>query len=308
MRIRAGPVGMALGDVAPVTAGDASDLYVLDIGMLDTPRYAAVYLVDGDRPALIETGTGANTDVILDALAELGIAPGDLEVIAPTHAHLDHAGGAGYLAEACPNAEVYVYERAARHLIDPGRLWAGTKAAVGDWVEYYAEPVPVPSDRLVELGDGDTIDLGNRDLTVHAAPGHAPHHAVFEDVTSDCVFTADAAGIYIEAFEAPRPTTPPANFDVAASLVDIEMLEALDPAGLCFSHAGAAPADGLLEAAAREIRTFVEAVEAAREAVGEDPDAIVDELEPWPDAVAVWGEQTVRETLTLNVRGVLAGQ
>ena len=298
---------MALGDVDPVTAGDASDLYVLDNGMLDTPRYAAVYLVDSERPAVIETGTGANTDVILDALADLGIGRGDLEVIAPTHAHLDHAGGAGHLAAACPNAEVHVYERAARHLVEPERVWAGTKAAVGDWVEYYAEPLPVPKDRLVELGDGDPIDLGDRALTVHHAPGHAPHQAVFEDPASDCVFTADAAGLYVDGFAAPRPTTPPANFDLEKSLADIAMMQSLDPAGLCFSHATAAPADGLLEASARALRAFVEAVEAAREEVGEDVEAIVDELDPWPDAVAAWGEQRVRETLELNVRGVLAG-
>ncbi len=60
------------------------------------------------------------------------VAPEDLEVIAATHVHLDHAGGAGYLAEDCPNATVYVHESGKRHLVDPERLWEGTRHAVGD--------------------------------------------------------------------------------------------------------------------------------------------------------------------------------
>ncbi len=297
---------MTPGEPKPVSVGDADDIYTVDVDMF-VPRYGAVYVIDADRPAVVDTGTGANVDLLLEAVREVGIAPDELEIIAPTHVHLDHAGGAGYLADRCPNADVHIHERGARHLADPGRLWTGTKQAVPDWLDHYAEPKPVPEERLVELTDGDTIDLGDRELDVYEAPGHAPHQAVYDDPGSDCVFVADAAGLYTEGLEGPYPTTPPPNLDVEQCLTDVELVESLDRSGLLFAHCGPAPTDGLLEATATALRTWVREVDAARETVGsDDVDAIVAELDPWPDAAAVWGEQHVRETQALNVRGVLA--
>lgn len=297
---------MPPGQPEPVTVGEADDIYSVDVDMF-VPRYGAVYLIDAERPAVVDTGTGANVDLVLDAMREVGIAPQDIEIIAPTHVHLDHAGGAGYLADRCPNADVYIHERGARHLVDPARLWAGTKKAVPDWLDQYAEPKPVPADRLVELSDGDTIDLGDRDLDVYGAPGHAPHQSVFDDPKSDCVFTADAAGLYTEGLDEPYPTTPPPNLDVDQCVADVELLQSLDRTGLLFAHCGPARSDGLLDASATVLREWVSEVEAARERTGTDEvDAIVAEVDRWPDAAAVWGEEHVWETQALNVRGVLA--
>ena len=88
---------MAIGDV--FTVDGCSELHYVDTGMYDTAEYGAVYILDADRPALVDTGIGTRYEAILDALAEVGIAREDLEYILPTHVHLDHAGGAGYLAE-----------------------------------------------------------------------------------------------------------------------------------------------------------------------------------------------------------------
>ncbi|MFB6309662.1 MAG: MBL fold metallo-hydrolase [Salinirussus sp.] len=291
----------------PVDVGDAADIYAVDVEMFGVERYGAVFVVDADRPAVIDTGTGANVEGLIDALGSLGIAPEDLQIIAPTHVHLDHAGGAGYLARECPNADLYVHERGARHLIDPERLWEGTKRAVPDWVDHYAEPLPVPQKRVVEISEGDSIDLGSRKLAVIDAPGHAPHQAVFDDPESDCIFVADAAGLYVEEFARPRPTTPPPNFDLSQCQADIERLRELDRSGFLFPHCGAAPAAELLNGYAAELDLWVETVEAAIDDAGTDDVAgIVDELDVWSDAAAVWGEQHVRETQALNVRGVLA--
>jgi glyoxylase-like metal-dependent hydrolase (beta-lactamase superfamily II) len=100
---------MAPGDLEAVP--DATDLYYVDTGMYDTPNYGAVYIDDTERPAMIDTGIGTDRDLLLDALDEIGIAREELELLLPTHVHLDHAGGAGYLATACPNAAVLVHER-----------------------------------------------------------------------------------------------------------------------------------------------------------------------------------------------------
>src|SRR6056297_2523463 len=111
---------MAIGDVYDAEA--CEDVHYVDTGMYDVPEYGSVYIVDAERPALVDTGIGADYETILTALAEVGVAPEDLEVMALTHIHLDHAGGAGYLAEECPSATVYAHEIGTRHLVDPTRL------------------------------------------------------------------------------------------------------------------------------------------------------------------------------------------
>jgi glyoxylase-like metal-dependent hydrolase (beta-lactamase superfamily II) len=205
---------MAIGDVESVT-GMQGVTYV-DTGMYDTTGYGAVYVVDAERPALVETGIGANRERVLDLIAATGLSPADIEVIAVTHVHLDHAGGAGFLAADCPDATVYAHETGAPHLVDPTRLWEGTKAAVGGQIEYYVEPRPVPGERVVELEDGEEIDLSDRLLRAHHAPGHAPHQVVFEYPAAAAVFVGDAAGLYVPERDSAYPTSPPPNFDLEA--------------------------------------------------------------------------------------------
>ena len=85
-------------------------------------KVTAGYLVYGDAPVLVETGSQSSVGVLLDALDSLGVSPADLAGVAVTHIHLDHAGGVGDVAKAFPAATVYVHEKGARHLVDPTRL------------------------------------------------------------------------------------------------------------------------------------------------------------------------------------------
>ena len=66
---------------------------------------------------LIDPGPSSSVATLL---AALGDRPP--RAIALTHIHLDHAGAAGTLARRFPDAEVWVHERGAPHLIDPRRL------------------------------------------------------------------------------------------------------------------------------------------------------------------------------------------
>jgi glyoxylase-like metal-dependent hydrolase (beta-lactamase superfamily II) len=295
---------MGIGDVRPVELGEVSDCYAVDTGMFDTPEYTSVYVVDAGRPAVVDTGIGTDHELVMGALEALGIAPEELAVIAPTHVHLDHAGGAGFLAEACPNATVAVPEIGAPHLIDPERLVEGTKRAVGDAWEHYADPEPVPADRVRELTDGDVIDLGDRALHVHHAPGHAPHQAVFYDPDDAVAFTADAAGIYVPSLDRVEPTTPPPNFDLDQCLDDVAMLQSLDPDVLCYPHFGPAAADDRLEEYATVLEDWVADVTAARDRLDDD-DAVVEHLVEQDDLGDVWGEQRAAANVELNARGVL---
>ncbi|WP_227353388.1 MBL fold metallo-hydrolase [Haladaptatus salinisoli] len=296
---------MAIGDLRKVTTGDCSDLYCLDTGMYDTEEYGAVYILDTERPAIVETGIGTNYEYILDALDELDIAREDVAVIAPTHVHLDHAGGAGFLAEECPNAEVYVPEIGARHLVDPGRLVEGTKRAVGDQWRFYADPKPVPEDRVVELTDGDVIDCGSHELEAVNAPGHAPHQMIFYDRQNDAVFTADAAGIWVPSVEEIHVTSPPSNFDLDACLDDVETIREIAPTTLLYTHYGPRPySDEAMDEYEDVLSQWVAAVE-ARRAAAEDDEAVVRHFVAEQEMDDVWGSEKARAEAAMNTRGVL---
>jgi len=291
-------------ELSEATSAETEDLYCVDIDLYGSPQYGAVYILDAERPAIIDSGTGRNYERILDALVELDIAPADVEVLAPTHVHLDHAGGVGYLAETCPNADVCVYESGSQFLVEPGPIWEGTKDVVGDRLDYYAEPKPVPEERIVELEDGDSVDLGDHALDVHHAPGHAFHQAVFYDPANDGVFAADAAGINVPNRQGVRPTSPPPGFGLAGCLADIEMLEALDPSALYYGHFGASETNGLLEEYRTVITEWVERVEAKRAELGDD-EAVLDYFAAQADTDGPWTEQHARGEERMNTRGVL---
>ncbi|MFB6071225.1 MAG: MBL fold metallo-hydrolase [Halanaeroarchaeum sp.] len=295
---------MAPGDVFEVEA--ATDVYYVDTGMYDTPEYGAVYIVDAERPAIVDAGIGTNVDLVLDAIESVGIDLADLEVIAPTHVHLDHAGGTGFIAEAAPNADVYVHEVGAPHLVDPSRLVEGTKAAVGDQWQFYVEPEPVPEDRVTEIRGGDAIDLGDRKLDVLYAPGHAPHQVVFHDASDEAVYVADAAGIWVPALEAVRETTPPPNFDFERALEDVQTIRDLDPSLLLYAHFGPVDEDPLAALDEYEVRLteWVEAIDEQFRETG-DEDAVVEHFVEATEMGDLWGSFKARAETEMNVRGVL---
>jgi glyoxylase-like metal-dependent hydrolase (beta-lactamase superfamily II) len=297
---------MAIGDVRAVP--DSDDVYYVDTGAYEVPEYGCVYLIDAAEPAVVDTGLGADRERVFAALDEVGIARDDLAHVLPTHVHLDHAGGAGYLADACPNATVRTHERGVRHLVDPARLVAGTKAAVGDQWQYYAEPEPVPEERVAGLTDGDVLDLGDRRLDVVAAPGHAPHQVLFHDDADDLLFTADAAGIRSPSTGDIYPTSPPPQFDLWGCLDDVATIRGRDPERLCFGHFGPVAYDpSLADAYAETLVGWVNEVRRARETLGDD-EAVVERFASAPDlsAVEAYGERKASDEARLNANGALA--
>jgi glyoxylase-like metal-dependent hydrolase (beta-lactamase superfamily II) len=72
--------------------------------------------------------------------------------------HLDHAGAAGTLARRWPDAEIWVHERGARHVIDPSKLVASAARIYGDDMDrLWGAVEPVPEERLRILSGGERI-------------------------------------------------------------------------------------------------------------------------------------------------------
>src|SRR6201993_5585385 len=107
------------------------EVYQIDTRMAGYDGITAGYLIRGDRPCLVETGTAPSAPVVRDALTALGIGADDLATVVVTHIHLDHAGGSGDIAAMFPAAQIVVHQRGARHLADPSRLMAGARMVYG---------------------------------------------------------------------------------------------------------------------------------------------------------------------------------
>ena len=237
------------------------DVYEIDTKMAGYTGITAGYLILGDRPCLVETGTSTSAPVVRDALDSLGVGPEDLATVVVTHIHLDHAGGVGDIARFFPSAQIVVHEKGARHLADPSRLMASARMVWGDKLDtLFGELSPTEAERIVALGDTGAIDLGNgRTLNSHYSPGHAKHHVGLIDSATGDLYVGDAAGVYLPETGDLRPATPPPDFDLQTALDSIALFEALGPQRLLFSHYG--PVDAVqetLERSAEELRVWVD--------------------------------------------------
>ncbi len=237
------------------------EVHQIDTLMAGYDGITAGYLIRGNRPCLVETGTAPSAPVVREALAGLGVGPADLATVVVTHIHLDHAGGVGDIAAMYPGAQIVVHERGARHLADPARLMASARMVYGDELdELFGTLAPTPPGRIRAVDSTGTIDLGGgRRLDSHYAPGHAKHHVGLIDSVSGDLYVGDAAGVYIQETADLRPATPPPDFDLDTALESLRMFAALRPVRLLFSHYGpVAAVRETLERSAEEIRLWVE--------------------------------------------------
>ncbi len=221
-------------------------IHVIDTGF-HRPLFDAAYLIVEDgRAAFVDTGTNFAVPRLLAALDDLGLAPGAVDFVIPTHVHLDHAGGAGLLMQALPAATLLVHPRGARHMVDPQALYQGALAVYGQAAmdREYGQLVPVPATRVRSPADGETIHLAGRPLLFIDTPGHARHHHCIWDARSAGWFTGDTFGLsYRETDSAAGawvlPTSSPVQFDPAELRQSIARLMALQPQQMYLTHFGA---------------------------------------------------------------------
>lgn len=237
------------------------DVYEIDTKMAGYTGITAGYLILGDRPCLVETGTSTSAPVVRDALTSLGVGPDDLATVVVTHIHLDHAGGVGDIAGFYPRAEIVVHEKGARHLANPARLMASARMVWGDQLDVlFGTLSPTDASRIRALGDSGAIDLGGgRTLSSHYSPGHAKHHVGLLDSATGDLYVGDAAGVYLPETGDLRPATPPPDFDLRTALDSVALFGALGPQRLLFSHYGpVADVTATLERSAEELRVWVD--------------------------------------------------
>ena len=168
----------------------APDTY--EIGEFDC---ASMFLIIGTEKAMvIDTGIGIGD--LKGFIRKLTDKP---LMVCYTHNHVDQVGGAG----AFDNAYIHPKDMAdfstggGIGLSIEGRIWYIKMIAEREKGEYpYNLDVDVtewgPQPPLYPLEDGQVIDLGDRNVTVTACPGHTTGSICFLDENSRILFLGDA--------------------------------------------------------------------------------------------------------------------
>ncbi len=226
----------------------------------------AGYLLTAPRPALIECGPALSIDNVVAGLRALGMDPSDLAYLVLTHIHLDHAGGAGDIAEAFPDATIVVSDVGARHLHDPERLNRSAAQVYGPlYDDVYGACTPIAAERIRGVADRDTIDLGGgRTLELLYTPGHAKHHIGVHDHDTGAIFSGDSVGVKLPGMTVLRPATPPADFHLEAALASLGRYRERAPARVYLAHYGPVdPPEAALAEADERLRLWASVAEAA---------------------------------------------
>ena len=244
-------------------------IVAIDSGQIRREMAACYLLEASDQVALIEVGSNTSAKRILEVLERRSWVPEQVSHVIVTHIHLDHAGGAGSLIQALPNATLLVHPRGERHMVDPSKLEAGTRAVYGDkaFDSMYGHLIPIPQHRVQVVSDGDTYMVGNRPLTFIDTPGHARHHFCVWDQQTQGWFTGDTFGLSYRDLDTAKgpfifPTTTPVHFDPQALIASIGRLMEKKPRYMCLTHFGrVADTERLAENLISAVHTLVEIAE-----------------------------------------------
>lgn len=237
---------------------------------MDIPSRTGTYVINEPELTLVEIGPSPSVRYIKKGLEELGHTLQEVKYIIVTHVHLDHAGGAGFMLQHCPNAQLIVHPRGARHLVDPQKLAAGARAIYGDsFSEIYDPIVPVPEERIIIKAEGDILEIGpNCTLEFWDTPGHAKHHISIYDPVSNGIFTGDTVGIRYERLlsdgvELYLPTTSPNHFNPNDMHASIKRVLEKNVDRIYYGHFGMTEnTDEALKKVADWLNVYVEVAEA----------------------------------------------
>ncbi|NUO73604.1 MAG: MBL fold metallo-hydrolase [Frateuria sp.] len=120
---------------------------------------------------------GGDLDELLSQIESLGLT---LREVWLTHAHIDHAGAAGELAQ-----------RLSLPIVGPHRgdqFWID---ALPQQSQMFGFPPAQAFAPTRWLEDGDTVTLGRHTLQVRHCPGHTPGHVVFHSPDLQRAFVGD---------------------------------------------------------------------------------------------------------------------
>ena len=128
-------------------------------------RDCNVYLLDMEKPVLIDAGFGMAIDKTIDNIMAAGVAPSSIAAIILTHCHIDHMGGASALRERF-GAPLYMHELDAE-IVERG----DNRLTAAFCFEVNFKPLMV--DVKIKGPEG-RISFGDESISFLHTPGHTP--------------------------------------------------------------------------------------------------------------------------------------
>lgn len=280
-------------------------------------RSVNIWLLGGDPVTLIDTGPRSEEALVaLEAgLGREGLRIEDIELVIPTHHHLDHTGLIATIV-ARSGARVAALDRAADYgaqyverseadrafsralMSHHGVPESVIESSEGFWDFIRDNSEPYLTD--VVLADGDLITAGGRELRILARPGHSTTDALLVDEESASAFVGDhlLAGISSNAEIVPVAEPTGSRPQARVQYLDGLQRTASMPLGLLLTGHGDAVADhrGLVQRRFAEHRRRCQRILAALE---EGP------AHAYGIAGHLWSARTVAEQPLLVVWEVL---
>lgn len=172
-----------------------------------------------------------------EALDEVGLALEEIQHVALTHVHLDHAGATGHIVQEYPHVQVHVHEDGAPHMADPERLVASTRRTFAeDHDRLWGTVLPVPADRIRPWRQGERRGPGG--LRGIHTPGHIGHHLAWLDEGEGLMFAGDSLGIVLGAETPTHPPTPPPSVDLRDWFRTLDEIDVVGPERAAVTHFG----------------------------------------------------------------------
>ena len=205
-------------------------LLELGKGIPGYEQFIGVWYLPGDLKIIVDVGPSRSAGDLIRALEDEGVE--EVDYVLLTHIHIDHAGGLGDFLNRFPKARVICHEKAVAHMVDPEKLWQGSRKVLGEIADAYGPLKPVSPERLIPHKRAHLPGL-----EIIETPGHAVHHISF--IYGGCLFAGEAGGNYFvtKDYDYLRPATPPVFF-LNTSLKSVDLLLGRDDQPIFYSHFG----------------------------------------------------------------------
>jgi len=191
---------------------------------IDIFKISAFLIPHKNGLVLVESGPHSTIPNLEKVVKANGFELSNITHVLLTHIHLDHAGGAWYLAEQ--GAKVYVHPNGYAHLKNPEKLLTSAAKLYGALMdELWGTLKPINENHLFEVADRQVLNINELAFTSHYTPGHATHHIAWQ--LNNVIFTGDVAGIRLN-HGPPVPPVPPPDINIEDWHKSIERLASIE--------------------------------------------------------------------------------
>ena len=139
-----------------------------------------IFIIPGEKPTVIDTGTGMNKNHVLNQIAEY-VNLSSIAQIVLTHEHFDHAGGVKQLFEATNEKATIIAHAGAAIKIEKGESMFA-RLLGGNMPKMHVDH---------KLSGGETLHIGDKEFEVMSTPGHTPGCICLYNKETKTLFSGD---------------------------------------------------------------------------------------------------------------------